>query len=107
MKTQKKSSRKNFQYCKNKTTNLNEDEYDMAIINIKGGNKKTKRKNKGERKTGRRSKFTRKKARTSKRNKKKATFYYFFMNDCPYCNDFEKLGKKLNSKYNKSLLLKK
>ena len=29
------------------------------------------------------------------------------MNDCPYCNDFEKTWKKLTSKYNKSLLLKK
>ena len=105
--TKKKLIKKNFQYCKNKTTNLNEDEYDMAIINIKGGNKKTKRKKQRRKKTGRRSKFTRKKARTSKRNKKKATFYYFFMNDCPYCNDFEKTWNKLYTKYNKSLLLKK
>ena len=111
--TKKKLEKKNLQYCKNKTKGLKDGEYDMTIIDIidknklEGGRKKTKRKLKKKKKTKRRSKLTRKQSRTKRKHDKKPTMYYFSMDGCPYCNDFDDTWNKLIDKYNKLLLLKK
>jgi len=69
--------------------------------------KKTKRKSHSGGKRVKRKRTKKAKRRRTKRTTANNTLFYFTMNGCPYCEEFNPLWEKLKNKYSKSLKMEK